>query len=100
MNYILYTMFLSLPETSVADRRKMFELAVSHEGGRETQSTISRPGLRQIKQDALTEYAERKREVKKEKDEQRSESRLPRANQQHVHSTHTGWSNNNNTVKV
>ncbi|XP_029941542.1 protein Shroom3 isoform X2 [Salarias fasciatus] len=43
-------------ETSVADRRRVFELAASGIG-----SATSRPDLRQVQQDALAEYVERKR---------------------------------------
>ncbi|KAL6097320.1 shroom3 [Pungitius sinensis] len=60
-------------ETSVADRRKMFELVASRFGGGALQNATSRPDLRQLQQDALAEYVERKRSVKKrEKGEQRS----------------------------
>nr|XP_040053124.1 protein Shroom3 isoform X4 [Gasterosteus aculeatus aculeatus] len=60
-------------ETSVADRRKMFELVASRFGGGALQNATSRPDLRQLQQDALAEYVERKRSVKKrEKAGQRS----------------------------
>ncbi|KAM8828701.1 protein Shroom3 isoform 2-T2 [Spinachia spinachia] len=52
-------------ETSVADRRKMFELVASRFGGGALQNATSRPDLRQLQQDALAEYVERKRSVKK-----------------------------------
>ncbi|XP_023816860.1 protein Shroom3 isoform X4 [Oryzias latipes] len=51
-----------LPETSVADRRKMFELAARHGG---SQASPSRSDLRQAQQDALAEYVERKRGAKR-----------------------------------
>uniref|UniRef100_A0A3P9I1S7 Shroom family member 3 n=1 Tax=Oryzias latipes TaxID=8090 RepID=A0A3P9I1S7_ORYLA len=50
-----------LPETSVADRRKMFELAARHGGSQASQGAPSRSDLRQAQQDALAEYVERKR---------------------------------------
>ncbi|XP_053196500.1 protein Shroom3 [Scomber japonicus] len=57
-------------ETSVADRRKMFELvanrfATSH-------NTASKPDLRQLQHDALAEYVERKRGVKRDEGGPRS----------------------------
>ncbi|XP_061589196.1 protein Shroom3 [Cololabis saira] len=76
-------------ETSVADRRRMFELAVSHAGGRAPQSAISRPELRQAQQDALADYVDRKRGVKREGGEQRSGSRPHSAHQHHEHGSHT-----------
>uniref|UniRef100_A0A096M946 Shroom family member 3 n=1 Tax=Poecilia formosa TaxID=48698 RepID=A0A096M946_POEFO len=59
-----------LPETSVADRRKMFELAASHVG-----AGVSRSDLRQLRQDALVEYMERKRGVRRDEAGQRTGSR-------------------------
>ncbi|KAL6470757.1 hypothetical protein MHYP_G00218760 [Metynnis hypsauchen] len=47
-----------LPETSVADRRRMFELVASRSAG--PKPAISRPDLKQMQQDALAEYVERK----------------------------------------
>ncbi|XP_017573480.1 protein Shroom3 isoform X3 [Pygocentrus nattereri] len=47
-----------LPETSVADRRRMFELVASRSTG--LKPAISRPDLKQMQQDALAEYVERK----------------------------------------
>ncbi|KAM6902321.1 protein Shroom3 [Xenentodon cancila] len=76
-------------ETSVADRRRMFELAVSHAGARAPQSTLSRPELRQVQQDALSEYMERKRGVKREAGQQRSGTRPHSANQHPELSSHT-----------
>ncbi|XP_014855455.1 PREDICTED: protein Shroom3-like isoform X2 [Poecilia mexicana] len=57
-------------ETSVADRRKMFELAASHVG-----AGVSRSDLRQLRQDALVEYMERKRGVRRDEAGQRTGSR-------------------------
>uniref|UniRef100_A0A8C7WZQ1 Shroom family member 3 n=1 Tax=Oryzias sinensis TaxID=183150 RepID=A0A8C7WZQ1_9TELE len=54
-----------LPETSVADRRKMFELAARHGGSQASQGAPSRSDLRQAQQDALAEYVERKRGAKR-----------------------------------
>ncbi|KAK9532931.1 hypothetical protein VZT92_010289 [Zoarces viviparus] len=59
-------------ETSVADRRKMFELVASRFGGGALQSATSRPDLRQLQHDALAEYMERKKSVKRDKGGQRS----------------------------
>ncbi|KAI4873901.1 hypothetical protein NFI96_006468 [Prochilodus magdalenae] len=47
-----------LAETSVADRRRMFELAASRSAG--LKPATSRPDLKQMQQDALAEYVERK----------------------------------------
>ncbi|XP_060791681.1 protein Shroom3 isoform X3 [Neoarius graeffei] len=47
-----------LPETSVADRRRMFELVATRNAG--TKLTTSRPDLKQMQQDALADYVERK----------------------------------------
>ncbi|XP_038143069.1 protein Shroom3 isoform X1 [Cyprinodon tularosa] len=55
-------------ETSVADRRKMFELAASHVGT----GAVSRSDLRQVRQDALMEYVKRKRGVRREEGGHRS----------------------------
>ncbi|KPP74687.1 protein Shroom3-like, partial [Scleropages formosus] len=46
------------PETSVADRRKLFEMAATKSTG--PSLSISRPELKQLQQDALAEYMERK----------------------------------------
>ncbi|XP_030623773.1 protein Shroom3 [Chanos chanos] len=46
------------PETSVADRRKVFEQVASRSGG--PKPATSRPNLKQLQQDALAEYMERK----------------------------------------
>ncbi|XP_056288000.1 protein Shroom3 isoform X2 [Pseudoliparis swirei] len=53
-------------ETSVADRRKMFELVASRFGGGALQNATSRPDLRQLQHDALAEYMERKRSVRRD----------------------------------
>nr|XP_049593110.1 protein Shroom3 isoform X4 [Syngnathus scovelli] len=52
-------------ETSVADRRKMFELGFAN-------NTISRPDLRQLQQDAVAQYVQRKRSAKKDEGRERS----------------------------
>ncbi|XP_062339767.1 protein Shroom3 isoform X2 [Osmerus eperlanus] len=46
-------------ETSVADRRRMFEMAASRSV--DPQAGTSRPDLRQLQQDALADYVQRKR---------------------------------------
>ncbi|KAF0022086.1 hypothetical protein F2P81_025661 [Scophthalmus maximus] len=68
-------------ETSVADRRKMFERAASHGGGGSPQNAAARPDLRQLQHDALAEYIERKRGVRRDGGgEQRSGPRPRSAN--------------------
>ena len=68
----------------------MFELAASHVGGKTPQRTVSRPELRQVQQDPLTECVEGTRGVKRDEREQRSGSRPHCANQQPEHSSQTG----------
>ncbi|XP_072227499.1 protein Shroom3 isoform X2 [Leuresthes tenuis] len=60
-------------ETSVADRRKIFELAASRVGA--PQSAMSKPDLRQVRQEALFEYVERKRGARREETGQRGGAR-------------------------
>lgn len=55
----------------MADRRKMFELAASRFVGGAPQNTTARPDLRQLQHDALAEYVERKKGIRRE-DGQRS----------------------------
>ncbi|XP_032425341.1 protein Shroom3 isoform X1 [Xiphophorus hellerii] len=62
-------------ETSVADRRKMFELAASHVGAGLSQGAVSRSDLRQLRQDALVEYVERKRGIRRDEAGLRTGSR-------------------------
>lgn len=62
--------FLVPAETSVADRRRMFELAATR-----TADAASRTDLRQLQHDALAEYMERKRGVKREEGQQRGGAR-------------------------
>ncbi|XP_061658170.1 protein Shroom3 isoform X2 [Syngnathoides biaculeatus] len=52
-------------ETSVADRRKMFELGFAN-------NAISRPDLRQLQQVAVAQYVQRKRSEKKDEGRERS----------------------------
>uniref|UniRef100_H3CBT2 Shroom family member 3 n=1 Tax=Tetraodon nigroviridis TaxID=99883 RepID=H3CBT2_TETNG len=54
------------PETSVADRRRMFELAASGAANGPLPSSRSRPDLRQAQHDALAEYVVRKKALKRE----------------------------------
>lgn len=56
----------------MADRRKMFELAASRVGGGAPQFATSKPELRQLQQDALAEYVERKRGGSREEGGQRT----------------------------
>ncbi|XP_061654876.1 protein Shroom3 isoform X3 [Phyllopteryx taeniolatus] len=51
-------------ETSVADRRKMFELGFAN-------NAVSRPDLRQLQQDAVAQYVQRKRSEKKDEGRER-----------------------------
>ncbi|KAM7393317.1 hypothetical protein PAMA_008121 [Pampus argenteus] len=57
-------------ETSVADRRKIFELVANRVGP--SQNATSRPDLRQLQHSALAEYVERKRGGKRDDGGQRS----------------------------
>ena len=68
------TLISCLSETSVKDRRKIFELAASRVGGGAPQNATSRPDLRQLQHDALAEYVERKRSVRKEGGQRRPRS--------------------------
>uniref|UniRef100_A0A3P9LNI3 Shroom family member 3 n=1 Tax=Oryzias latipes TaxID=8090 RepID=A0A3P9LNI3_ORYLA len=80
-------------ETSVADRRKMFELAARHGGSQASQGAPSRSDLRQAQQDALAEYVERKRGAKRGGAEgQRGGSRPHSVYLQPEYSGHTGGS--------
>lgn len=56
--FFTYKSSQPFPETSVADRRKMFELAASRNSG--PKLSTSRPELKQMQQDALADYVERK----------------------------------------
>ncbi|XP_023265477.1 protein Shroom3-like isoform X2 [Seriola lalandi dorsalis] len=76
-------------ETSVADRRKMFELAASCVRGGPTQNATSRPDLRQLQHDALAEYLERKRGIKRDEGGKRSGPRPRSAYLQPENSNHT-----------
>lgn len=68
----------------------MFELAASRITDTGHQNATSRPELRQIQHDALAEYVERKRGVRKSEGGQRSESRPRSAYVQPENSNHTG----------
>lgn len=74
----------------MADRRKMFELAASRVGEGALQNATSKPDLRQIQHDALAEYVERKRSVKRDDGGHRSGSRPRSAYSQPENSNHTG----------
>lgn len=65
-----WAFFLVLAETSVADRRRMFELAATR-----TADAASRTDLRQLQHDALAEYMERKKGLKREEGQQRGGAR-------------------------
>ncbi|XP_077478402.1 protein Shroom3 isoform X2 [Stigmatopora argus] len=52
-------------ETSVADRRKMFELGFGN-------NAVSKPDLRQLQQDALAQYVRRKKNAKKDEGRERT----------------------------
>lgn len=77
-------------ETSVADRRKMFELAASHFRSGPPQSATSKPDLRQLHHDALAEYLERKRSVKRDEGGKRSGPRPHSVYLQPDNSNHSG----------
>lgn len=74
----------------MADRRRMFELAASRVGGRAPQNTTSRPDLRQLQHNALAEYVERKRGVKRDDGAHRSALRPHSAYLQPDNINHTG----------
>lgn len=74
----------------MADRRKMFELAASRVADGSLQNATSRPDLRQLQHDALAEYVERKRGVKRDEGGQRSGSRPRSAYLQPENSNHAG----------
>lgn len=80
----------SLSETSVADRRKMFELAAANPVGARASQNTSRPDLRQLQHNALSEYVERKRGMKRADGGHRSVSRPYSAYFQPDDSNHTG----------
>lgn len=68
----------------------MFERAASHGGGGSPQNAAARPDLRQLQHDALAEYIERKRGVRRDGGgEQRSGPR-PRSANVHAEGNHTG----------
>lgn len=84
-------------ETSVADRRRMFEVATSRSLGSSSQApqalqgsqaglAVSRPELWQLQQDALADYMERKRGWRTERDRDRSEG--GRAHRDRPHSAY------------
>ncbi|KAK1883423.1 Protein Shroom3 [Dissostichus eleginoides] len=79
-------------DTSVADRRRMFELEANRVGGGPLQNATSRPDLRQLQHDALADYMERKRSVKRDKGGQRSGLRPRSAYLQPENSNHTASS--------
>uniref|UniRef100_A0A3P8UKL1 Protein Shroom3-like n=2 Tax=Cynoglossus semilaevis TaxID=244447 RepID=A0A3P8UKL1_CYNSE len=85
-------------ETSVADRRKMFELAASRVGGGAPQFATSKPELRQLQQDALAEYVERKRGGSREEGGQRTGPR-PRSAYPGF-SSHPGSSSYSDTLSL
>ncbi|XP_063745311.1 protein Shroom3 isoform X2 [Eleginops maclovinus] len=76
-------------DTSVADRRKMFEIVANRVGGGPLQNATSRPDLRQLQHDALADYMERKRSVKRDKGGQGSGLRPRSAYLQPESSNHT-----------
>ncbi|RVE65466.1 hypothetical protein OJAV_G00116670 [Oryzias javanicus] len=78
-----------LPETSVADRRKMFELAGRPGASTSFQSAPSRSDLRQVQQDALAEYVERKRGARRGAEGPRSGPRPHSVYLQPDYSSHT-----------
>ncbi|XP_029300826.1 protein Shroom3 [Cottoperca gobio] len=82
-------------DTSVADRRKMFERV-----GGGTQNTTSRPDLRQLQHDALADYVERKRSVKRDKGGQRSGLRPCSAYLQPENSNYTVSSCHSDTLSL
>uniref|UniRef100_A0A1A8AVF0 Shroom family member 3 n=2 Tax=Nothobranchius furzeri TaxID=105023 RepID=A0A1A8AVF0_NOTFU len=76
-------------ETSVADRRKMFELAAIRVGKGTFQNAMSRSDLQQVRQEALAEYVERKQGVRREEGGQSRKSRPRSAYLQYENSSHS-----------
>lgn len=74
----------------MADRRKMFELVANRVRGGALQNATSRPELRQLQHNALADYVERKRSVKRDKGGQRSGLRPHSAYLQPENSNYTG----------
>lgn len=74
----------------MADRRKMFELVASRVTDGAMQNAPSRTDLRQLQHDALLEYVDRKRGVKRDEGAQRSGSRPRSAYLPPENSNHTG----------
>ncbi len=74
----------------MADRRKMFELVASRAADGTLQNATSRPDLRQLQQDALAQYVERKRGMKRDEGGQRSGPRPRSAYLLPENSNHTG----------
>ncbi|XP_056147154.1 protein Shroom3 [Lampris incognitus] len=88
-------------ETSVADRRRMFELAASRNiGGGPPQNNVSRPELRQLQQDALANYVERKRGQTKAEGGQGRAQRPHSAYIQPETNSYTGSSANPDSVSL
>ncbi|XP_019745963.1 protein Shroom3 [Hippocampus comes] len=69
-------------ETSVADRRKMFELGFAN-------NAMSRPDLRQLQQDAVAQYVLRKRNAKKDEGRERAGPRPLSAYLQSENASHS-----------
>ena len=74
----------------MADRRKMFELAANRSMDRALQNAQSKSDLRQLQHDALAEYVERKRSLKKDEGTQRSGCR-PRSAYLLPENNNRGW---------
>ncbi|CAI5666246.1 unnamed protein product [Oreochromis niloticus] len=87
-------------ETSVADRRKMFEPAAGSVGSGASQNAISRSDLRQVQQEALAKYMERRRGVRKDEGAQRSISRPRSAYFQPENVNHAASSCYSDTVSL
>lgn len=73
----------------MADRRKMFELVANRFAA--SQNATSKPDLRQIQHDALAEYVERKRNVKRDDGGQRIGPRPRSAYIQPETNSYAGW---------
>lgn len=70
----------------------MFELAAGHVGAGLSQGAVSRSDLRQLRQDALVEYVERKRGIRRDEAGQRTGPRPRSAYFHPEQGYHTGQS--------
>ncbi|XP_067339646.1 protein Shroom3 isoform X6 [Channa argus] len=87
-------------ETSVADRRKMFEIAASRVRGGGSLNITSKLDLRQLQHDALADFVDRKRGIKRDEGGQRTGPRPQSAYLQPYNSNHTVSSRYSDTLSL